>query len=415
VTRLAQSTALLLAAAVILPAWVDKDAASVFARRNWWAFRKPVRPPVPEVSGDWVRTPIDAFILDGLNSKKLVPSPPLPRERLLRRVTMDLTGLPPEPGEIDAFLRDTKPDAYEKVVDRLLASQHYGERWALRWLDVARYADTNGYEADAERPHAWRYRDYVVTAFNSDKPYDRFVKEQIAGDELYPGNTEALIATGFHRCGPIHLVGGNSDPEVTRQEVLSEITSSIGSVFLGLTVGCARCHNHKFDPILQSDYYRLQALFAGTEGKDTDISTPEQKAAYESEMKAYEARLKAVQDELEQIEKPYRLALIEKHKQTLSPESRAALEIPKPQRNKEQAELAKNAEDQIKPAWDEIVGALSPSDRARRGPLREKLHAVQASKPAPLPAAFGVINTDKPVPPTFILRVGDVKNKMGQV
>ena len=153
---------MLLAAAVILPAWVDKDAASIFARRNWWAFRKPVRPPVPQVSGDWVRTPIDAFILDGLSSKKLAPSPPLPRERLLRRVTLDLKGLPPEPGEIGAFLRDTKPDAYEKVVDRLLASPHYGERWALRWLDVARYADTNGYEADAERPHAWRYRDYVV-------------------------------------------------------------------------------------------------------------------------------------------------------------------------------------------------------------------------------------------------------------
>jgi len=230
-----------------------------------------------------------------------------------------------------------------------------------------------------------------VSAFNNDKPYDRFIKEQIAGDEIYPGDTEALIATGFHRCGPIHITGGNKDDEVTRQEVVSEMTSSIGSVFLGLTVGCARCHNHKFDPILQSDYYRLQALFAGTEGKDVDTYTPEQKAAYESELKAYEARLKVVQDELEQIEKPYRAALTEKHKLALEPQYRAALELPKPQRNPEQALLAKNAEEQIKPAWDEIVGSLSAEDRTRRGPLREKLHAIQATKPAPLPAAFAVV------------------------
>src|SRR6266851_3249461 len=193
------------------------------------------------------------------------------------------------------------------------------------------------------------------------------------------------------------------------------MTSSIGSVFLGLTVGCARCHNHKFDPILQSDYYRLQAIFAGTEGKDVDIYTPEQKAAHESEMQAYEARLKPVQQELEQLEKPYREAVREKRKQKLEPRFRAALEIPKPQRDKEQAELAKNAEEQIKPAWDEIVGALSAEDRVRRTPLREKLHAIQAAKPAPLPAAYAVANMDKPAPPTFILRVGDVKNKLGQV
>jgi hypothetical protein len=182
VTRLARFIALVAAAAIAGMGWVDKDAQSVLARRNWWAFQKPVRPAVPAMSSDWVRSPIDAFIFEGLGSKKLVPSPPLTRERLLRRVTYDLTGLPPSAGEIDQFLRDRSANAYEKLVDRLLASPHYGERWALRWLDVVRYADTNGYEADAERPHAWRYRDYVVRSFNQDKPYDRFIREQIAGD-----------------------------------------------------------------------------------------------------------------------------------------------------------------------------------------------------------------------------------------
>jgi hypothetical protein len=395
-------------------AWVDKDAASVLARRNWWAFQKPVRPPVPTPSGGWVRTPIDGFILEGLRSKNLAPSPALSRERLLRRVTYDLTGLPPTPGEIDLFLRDRSADAYERVVDRLVASPHYGERWALRWLDVVRYADTNGYEADALRPHAWRYRDYVVGSFNADKPYKRFVAEQIAGDELYPGNVNALIATGFHRCGPIHLVGGNQDKEANRQEALTEMTSSIGSVFLGLTVGCARCHNHKFDPILQSDYYRLQAIFAATDGMDIAIYSPAEKAAYERETQAYEARLKPIQQQIEQIEKPYREMLREKRTHNLEPRFRAALEIPKAQRNPEQTQLAKDAEDQIKPAWDELVDALDPRDRVDRAALRQQLHAVEATKPAPLPAAYAVSNQDK-APPTFILKVGDTKNKLGQV
>ena len=221
--RGATAAGILLVLALSAPAWTDKDVASVIARRHYWAFQKPVKSAVPDVQSPWVRNPVDAFILDALREKKLTPSQPLDREHLLRRVTFDLTGLPPEPGEIDAFLRDKSPDAYEKVVDRLIASPHYGERWALRWLDVVRYGDTNGYELDAERPHAWRYRDYVVKAFNGDKPYDRFVKEQIAGDELFPGNQEALIATGFHRAGPIHLVGGNQDDEVNRQEVVKEM------------------------------------------------------------------------------------------------------------------------------------------------------------------------------------------------
>ncbi len=407
-----------LALAFSASAWVDKidkDVASVLARRHYWAFQKPVKAAVPDAQGAWVRNPIDAFILEALHEKKLTPSKPLDREHLLRRVTLDLIGLPPEPGEIDAFLRDKSPDAYEKVVDRLLSSPHYGERWALRWLDVARYADTNGYEVDAERPQAWRYRDYVTHAFNSDKPYDRFVKEQIAGDELWPGDREALIATGFHRAGPIHLVSGNQDEEANRQEVLTEMSGAIGSVFLGLTVGCARCHNHKFDPILQSDYYRLQAIFASTEFKDVDTAGATDKAAYYWAKKAYEARLDPVKKTIEEIEKPARAMLHEKKLAQLDPKLREVLAVPEDKRTAEQKELAKNAKDQVEPLWNEVVDALAPADREKRTELRKKLHEIELTEPDPPPGAYAVADSDKPVPATYILKVGDVKHKMGQV
>ena len=190
----------------------DKEAKFIGARGKYWAFQKVIRPPVPEVSAPWVRTPIDAFILSVLQTNKLSSSEPADRIHLIRRVTFDLIGLPPTPAEVDAFVSDKSPNAYEKVVDRLLASPHYGERWALKWLDVVRYAETNGFELDADRPHAWRYRDYVIDSFNHDKPYDQFIKEQIAGDEIFPGNKEALIATGCLRAGQEHLVAGNIDP-----------------------------------------------------------------------------------------------------------------------------------------------------------------------------------------------------------
>ncbi|MBI3693805.1 MAG: DUF1549 domain-containing protein [Acidobacteria bacterium] len=382
--------------------------------RKYWAFQKPVRPEVPAIESSWIRTPIDAFILEALREKKLTPSPPLDRERLLRRLYLDLTGLPPGPGEVDLFLRDRSPDAYEKTVDRLLASPHYGERWALRWLDVVRYADTNGYEADAERTHAWRYRDYVVRSFNQDKPYDRFVQEQIAGDELWPADKEALIATGFHRCGPVHVVGGNQDKEMSRQEVLTEMTSAIGQVFLGLTVGCARCHNHKFDSIPQADYYRLQAVFAATEGKDIDIATPEEVRAYGQAHLPYVTRLNPITAQLVEIEKPYRAQLREKKMAQLEPKYAEALKIPQEQRNEAQKRLAKDAEDQLKPTWDEILNLVPPADRERRAALRRQMHQIELGQPDPKPAAFAVVNLPE-APPTYILKVGDYKQKLDLV
>ena len=202
--------------------------------------------------------PIDAFVSARLRGEGIRPAARADRTTLIRRATFDLHGLPPTPAEVQAFVEDDSPDAFAKVVDRLLASPRYGERWARHWLDLARYAESEGFKSDETRPNAWRYRDYVIESLNSDKPYDRFVQEQIAGDELWPNDPKARIATGFNR----HYADESNAAILMqrRQEVLLDITDTVGSVFLGLTYSCAKCHDHKFDPILQSDYYRLQAF-----------------------------------------------------------------------------------------------------------------------------------------------------------
>src|SRR5688572_17485260 len=222
-------------------------------QRSHWAYKPVVRPEIPSVQDKtWVRTEIDAFILHELEAKKLLPSKPADKITLLRRASFDLTGLPPTPEETADFLRDRSPKAFERVVDRLLASPRYGEKWARHWLDLARYAESEGFKADETRPNAWRYRDYVIKSLNEDKPYDRFVQEQLAGDELWPENPDALAATGFNRHYPDESNARNLRQR--RQEILNDITDTVGSVFLASTVGCARCHDHKYDPILHKDY-----------------------------------------------------------------------------------------------------------------------------------------------------------------
>jgi hypothetical protein len=393
---------------------VAKEESWIASRRNFWAFKPPARPAVPDLRDPWVRTPIDAFILQALREKKLTPAPPLDKERLVRRLHLDLTGLPPTPEETNRFLRDSSPDAYETLVDRLMASPHYGERWAQKWLDVVRYADTNGFELDAYRPHGWRYRDYVVRSFNEDKPYDRFLQEQIAGDELFPGNHEALIATGFLRAGPIHIVGGNQDEEMNRQEFLTEIVNGVSAAFLGLTVGCARCHDHKFDPIPQSDYYRLQAVFAPTEGQDIIIASAEERAAHERALKEFEARLNPIKEAIKEIEAPYRERLRAAKKSKLEEKYVKALSIPKEQRTEEQQKLAKEAEGQLKVYWDELVAALTPEDLEKRAALRRQMHEVELHRPLSPATAYAVANRGDP-PPTHILKVGDHRHKLDAV
>ena len=403
-----------LAIASLLFADAASDEAFIGKRRSYWAFQKPVRTDPPALRDPWMRTPIDAFLLAAMRDKGLHPSAPAGKRQLIRRVTLDLTGLPPTPADVERFVKDPSPKAYEKVVDRLLGSPQYGERWAQRWLDVVRYADTNGYELDAERPHAWRYRDYVVRSFNADKPYNRFIREQIAGDELFPGDHDAVIATGFHRAGPIHLVGGNQDEEMNRQEVLTEMAGGVGSAFLGLTIGCAKCHNHKFDPILQADYYRLQAVFAATEGKDIDIASADEKTAYEAAKKAYEARLEPVKKQIAAIEKPYKEKLRAEKKAKIEAKFRDALDTPEDKRTEEQKVLAKDAKTQIEPTWDEVVDAIPPEERQARAALRKQLHEIEATEPDPPRTAYAVANIDK-APAAHILKLGDAHQKVAPV
>ena len=239
-------------------AWADGQPASKWdlQEEDLWAFR-PLRPLDAKKS-------IDSFINARLKERGLAAAARADRRTLIRRASIDLTGLPPTPEEVEAFVSDRSPDAWERLIERLLASPRYGERWGRHWLDVVRYADTNGYSNDFERPNAWRYRDYVIRAFNQDKPYDRFILEQIAGDEIDPGNPEAMIATGFLRAGPWEHTAMSVEA-VTRQLFLDDVTHSTVNVFLGLTLGCARCHDHKFDPIPTRDYYSVQAVFASTE------------------------------------------------------------------------------------------------------------------------------------------------------
>jgi hypothetical protein len=249
--------------------------------RDWWSLRPLGRPPVPAgVDRAWVRTPVDAFILAALKARALRPAPPADRATLIRRVTFGLHGLPPTPAEVDAFVKDNDSQAYEKLIDRLLASPRYGERWGRHWLDVVHYGDTHGYDKDKRRDHAWRYRDYVIRSFNHDKSYGRFIREQLAGDVLYPGDQGGLIATGFIAAGPWDFVGhvelreGTVDKKKTRLLDRDDMVSNTISTFVSLTAHCARCHDHKFDPIPQKDYYRLQAVFAGVDRGDRPLDSP---------------------------------------------------------------------------------------------------------------------------------------------
>lgn len=259
-----------------LKAWIDagalwpqpkpeakKQSEWNFNPEDTWAFQPVKRRVVPAegIDESLIKTPIDAFVQQKLNEKSLAAAPDADRATLIRRMTYDLTGLPPTADEIVAFVKDTDADAFDKVLERLLASPRYGEHWGRHWLDVVRYSDTSGYSNDYERPNAWRYRDYVIRSFNTDKPFDRFVVEQLAGDELEPNDPEMRVAVGFLRMGPWEHTG-MSVAAVTRQLFLDDVTDIVGTTFLGVTMGCCRCHDHKFDPLPTRDYYRLQAVFA---------------------------------------------------------------------------------------------------------------------------------------------------------
>ena len=361
------------------------------ADRNWWAFRKPVRPDPPAVSdARWRGNAVDAFVFARLAENKLAPTPRAGRPTLIRRAYLDLTGLPPTPEEVDAFVRDQSPNAFAKLVDRLLDSPRYGERWGRHWLDVARYADSGGYEQDFTYPNAWRYRDYVIRAFNEDKPYDRFIREQIAGDELDDSSYDALIATGFNRVGSTVGFREKDNPQY-RFIYLDDLIGTTTRAFLGLTVSCARCHDHKFDPILQKDYYRLMAVFYPYINYDHPLAPAAQVAAYEARKADVEKRVQPLKDKIRAIEEPYRRQAFEQKLATFPADIQEAVRTPEEKRTEGQKLLATQVLS-IRPQG--YRNLMKPEDRTAADALAKQIREIEKQLPKPLPVAMGVRDGD---------------------
>jgi hypothetical protein len=371
-----------------------------------WAFRHIVRPAVPKAAAAArVCNPIDAFLLAKLEAQGLHFAPGADKITLIRRATFDLIGLPPTPAEVDASLKDKRPNAYEKLIDRLLASPHYGERWARHWLDLARYAESEGFKSDETRPNAWRYRDYVIQSLNADKPYDQFLKEQIAGDELYPNRPDALVATGFCR----HWADESNarDMMLRRQEILNDITDTVGASLLGLTVGCARCHDHKYDPISQKDYYRLQAFFAAIQPRDDiPLATTEQVAQYTRQRQEWEQRTKTIREELAALEAPSYRRAYQEHFKKFPPEVQEAITTAPEKRTPLQWILFRKTEPQLQIPANEATAGMKPEVRQQWTELNRKLEGLKALKPAPLPVAIGITDVAAEAPRTYTLAVG---------
>jgi len=283
-----------------------KRTIDIEAGRKFWSFQPLAKVNPPQVKNEsWVRTPLDRFILAKLEEKGMTPSTALAKERLLRRATFDVTGLPPTPEEIEAFLNDKSPDAYAKVVDRLLQSERHGERWARHWLDTMRYAESGGYEFDKDRPSAHHYRDFVIKALNSDMPFDKFVRMQLAGDLLAPEDLQAIAATGFLVAGPYPGQTTAKTLQLIRYDHLDDMLSTIGSSMLGLSLGCVRCHEHKYDPIPQEDYYRMLANLSRTDSVDAKVNTePENYRKLKSAFEQAHAPFIKARDQYEQSELP---------------------------------------------------------------------------------------------------------------
>ncbi len=375
--------------------------------RRWWAVQ-PLKPgTIPASVDDRNVNPIDRFIGQRLKAEGLRPSPAAAPAVLVRRLYFDLVGLPPTPEEVEAFVRDTSPDAYEKLVDRLLASPRYGERWARHWLDLVRYAESDGYRIDDYRPEAWRYRDYVVRSLNADKPYDRFVQEQLAGDELWPDDPDARAATGYLR----HWIYeyNQRDVQLQWQTILNDLTDTTGEVFLGMGYGCARCHDHKFDPILQKDYYRLQAFFAPILPRDDiPLATPEQLKNYHERLARWEAATATTRAEMERIEGPARHIAAEGAIAKFQDELQAMIRKPPIDRTPLEHQIAELSYRQVLYEFTRIEGRLKDEDKARLISLKKELSAADAIRPTPLPLALTVSDVGTTAPPTIIPKKGTV-------
>ncbi len=371
-------------------------------QRSYWFFQPVKKAAPPQVESAWVRNDIDRFIAKKQAELQLSPAPEADRHELVRRVYFDLHGLPPTNAQIDAFVQNEDPQAYEKFVDELLASPRYGERWAQHWLDLVRYAESDGYNQDAYRQHAWPYRDYVIRSLNDDMPYDQFVREQIAGDEIAPDDPNVLIATAFLR----HPVYEYNLRDVRGQwdVILTDITDTTGELFLGLSMGCARCHNHKFDPILQKDYYRLRAFFAPVLWRDDlKLATPAEKTAFDQQQARWEAVTAEIRAKLDALSKQSIDGRVEVWRASFPADLQAMTHKPEAQRDSLEKQLAGLCERQLDYARGEFKperDLKSDEARAAYAALQAELKKFDHLKPKPLPEAFVATDAGSEAPPT---------------
>ena len=356
-------------------------------QRGYWAFKLPVQAPLPVVANKDLTNPIDRFLEKARVDRGLKAAPRADRLTLVRRAYLDLLGLLPTPAEVSAFMADQTPQAWERLVDTLLASPHYGERYGRHWLDVARYADSGGFEYDVHRPNAWRYRDYVIKSFNEDKPYNLFLTEQIAGDEMDWKTDQTLIATGFLRMGPRVLFREKDNPE-RRFDYLDEIIGTIGKGTMGLTVNCARCHNHKFDPISAKDYYAIQASLFGYVETEVPLAPRAEAEAYLARNDEINAKLGTLRAAIAAIEKPHRDTLeLEQIRTRFAGHIYRAAAKPDSQRTPGEKLLAIQVYEAVSVSAAELDKVMSGAERARKKELISQAAVLESQRPKPLPMA----------------------------
>ena len=367
--------------------------------REWWAFKKPVRAAMPRVSDTrWSKNPIDAFVKAKLEEKGLTPAPAADRNTLIRRAYLDLVGLLPSPAEVDAFVKDPSPRAYENLVDKLLESPHYGERWARMWLDVARYADSTGYEYDYDYPEAWRYRDYVIKAFNEDKPYNQFILEQLAGDELDNPTFDSVTATGFVRLGPRVLDRDLENPNY-RFDYLDDMVRTTYQAFQALTINCARCHDHKFDPITRKDYYKSVAIFNGFVEYEHPLVSSDEWSKYQKAASEINGKIKTLNQQIAAIEAPYKKKLFQATLAKFPADIQEAFRTPEDQRTPGQKLLVAQVST-VRGVDNDAFGGAPPKtkvneeDEQARKALEDQIAVLKKQLPPKPPVAMGIRDGD---------------------
>ena len=380
------------AAEVTEPKFTQED-------RDFWLWQPVSRPTLPD-SESGQPHPVDVLLSQNRHGDN-ERSHEVDRRILIRRATFDLHGLPPTPQEVTDFVSDQSPQAFERVIDRLLASPRYGEHWAQYWLDLVRYAESDGFKSDDIRPNAWRYRDYVIRSLNDDKPYDRFVSEQLAGDELAPDDMDARVATGFLRLGPYEE--NARDVLDQRNNVLNDVTDVTGQVFLGLTFACARCHDHKYDPILQADYFRLQAFFAAMSLEaEQPLANADARAVYDTQLQRWEESTAATRQKIDELEAPYRAKLRAEKRSVFPDYVQTVLDMPSASRSPLERQMVELAERQLVLDQEEVIKKLTKEERAQREELARAMTDGEVRRPAELERGLTANDIGSTAPETKI-------------